>query len=135
MKPAKILFSTEGRIRRRTYWLYSIALTVAYLAIYFGVAVATGTLDTLASDTTSPILDVTEAILSIAMIWPSLCIQIKRWHDRDKSWVWIFINLIPIIGWIWSFVELGCLDGTKGRNKYGNSPKGANHEAVAATFD
>ncbi|WAC48951.1 DUF805 domain-containing protein [Asticcacaulis sp. SL142] len=135
MKPAKILFSTEGRIRRRTYWLYSIALTVAYLAIYFCVAVATGTLDTLASDTTSPILDVTEAILSIAMIWPSLCIQIKRWHDRDKSWVWIFINLIPIIGWIWSFVELGCLDGTKGRNKYGNSPKGANHEAVAATFD
>ncbi|GGZ37561.1 DUF805 domain-containing protein [Asticcacaulis endophyticus] len=135
MKPAKILFSTEGRIRRRTYWLYSIALTVAYLAIYFGVAVATGTLDTLASDTTSPILDVTEAILSIAMIWPSLCIQIKRWHDRDKSWVWIFINLIPIIGWIWSFVELGCLDGTKGQNKYGNSPKRANHEAVAATFD
>jgi uncharacterized membrane protein YhaH (DUF805 family) len=135
MKISKILFSTEGRLRRRDYWLYSIAITVLYIAIYFGVAVATGTVESLMTENPSPVLQVTEFALSVAMIWPSVCIQVKRWHDRDKSWVWIFINLIPIVGWIWSFIELGCLDGTKGRNRYGNSPKGINAQEVAAAFD
>jgi uncharacterized membrane protein YhaH (DUF805 family) len=34
----------------------------------------------------------------------------------------IIINIIPVIGWIWALVELGCLRGTPGRNQYGDDP-------------
>lgn len=33
--------------------------------------------------------------------------------------------LVSLVVSIWQFVELGCLDGTKGPNTYGPSPKGA----------
>jgi len=63
------------------------------------------------------------AVLVLA-IWVGLALQIKRWHDSDKSWVWIFISLIPFVGAIWALIECGFLDGTPGPNKYGPSPKG-----------
>jgi len=58
-------------------------------------------------------------LLYIPVIWISLAIQVKRWHDRDKYGWWIFISLIPIIGPIWAFVENGCLSGTDGVNRFG----------------
>ena len=58
------------------------------------------------------------------LFWMSLALQVKRWHDRDKSGTWVFINLIPFIGWIWSLIECGFLDGTPGPNRFGPSPKG-----------
>ena len=37
---------------------------------------------------------------------PSLSICIRRVRDMGKSWQWIFINLIPIVGGIWYLVLL-----------------------------
>ena len=61
-------------------------------------------------------------VLQVLLIWISLAVQIKRWHDRDKSGWWVLINLIPLIGAIWAFVETGCLRGTVGPNAYGPDP-------------
>jgi uncharacterized membrane protein YhaH (DUF805 family) len=60
--------------------------------------------------------------LILAIIWPSLAISTKRWHDRDKSGWWNLINLIPLIGTTWSFVECGFLSGTNGPNRFGEDP-------------
>ena len=60
--------------------------------------------------------------LMIALIWASLAINVKRWHDRDKSGLWILIGVIPILGPIWNFIETGCLRGTVGPNRFGNDP-------------
>jgi Protein of unknown function (DUF805) len=48
--------------------------------------------------------------------------QVKRWHDRGKSGWMVLINLIPLIGWVWTLVELGLLEGTLGPNQYGEDP-------------
>jgi len=61
-------------------------------------------------------------ILLIPLFWMSFAIQIKRWHDRDKSGWWCLIVLIPYIGPIWAFIENGCLGGTPGPNRFGNDP-------------
>lgn len=61
------------------------------------------------------------AIYVIA-VWVSLALQVKRWHDRDKSGAWVPIGAIPVIGGIWAFVECACLRGTFGRNNYGEDP-------------
>lgn len=74
------------------------------------------------SEKTQGIFGVLALILYIPLIWCSLALQIKRWHDRDKPGTWVLINLIPLVGGIWAFVEVGCLRGTFGPNNYGDDP-------------
>jgi uncharacterized membrane protein YhaH (DUF805 family) len=109
-----ILFSFKGRIPRRVYWGASIATTIVFYVVIFGLIFVFGE-DSLA--VTSGIM-----LLYIPLIWVSLALQVKRWHDRDKSGWWILIGFIPLIGAIWAFVELGCLRGTGGPNSYGPDP-------------
>ena len=58
----------------------------------------------------------------IIFLWPMLAVHAKRWHDRNKSGTWIFINSVPLIGALWSIVELGLLEGTVGENRFGKDP-------------
>ena len=76
---------------------------------------------------TNPIIDV----FALVAIWMKLAVLVKRWHDRDKSGWWMLIGLIPLIGGLWILIECGFLDGTRGSNKYGLSPKGIGAPAGA----
>jgi uncharacterized membrane protein YhaH (DUF805 family) len=67
------------------------------------------------------------------LIWPALALQVKRWHDRDKSGWWVLIAFIPIIGAFWVLIECGFLDGTPGPNRFGPSPKGVSGPAAVST--
>jgi len=121
-----LLFSFNGRIRRSQYWLYGIgaAVVATIILAILGILMRNG----------GPMMMI-GGILALAvyavLIWIGLALGIKRWHDRDKSWVWIFIAFIPIVGAIWVLIECGFLDGTPGPNKYGPSPKGLTGPAVA----
>ena len=63
-------------------------------------------------------------MIALAILYPSLAVAAKRFHDRDKSGWWILILFIPIIGFIWYLVELGFLPGTPGPNRFGPDPLG-----------
>jgi uncharacterized membrane protein YhaH (DUF805 family) len=127
----KLLFSFQGRIRRSQYWLTSIGVICAVLFGYFAVAQVEISEMSDASSFESvdfgpgfPIVMLVLAVLYVALVWIGLALNVKRWHDRDKSGFWIFIALVPIIGGIWALVECGFLDGTQGPNQFGPSPKG-----------
>jgi uncharacterized membrane protein YhaH (DUF805 family) len=62
---------------------------------------------------------------------PSWAGAIKRCHDRGKSGWWLLVSFVPIVGFLWSFVELGCLRGTDGANEYGGDPLETRWAAVA----
>jgi uncharacterized membrane protein YhaH (DUF805 family) len=129
----QLLFSFNGRIRRTNYWLGAIGAGVAYgivAAICLMLAAALGHGNGGGLAIIGMLLYV---IVLFFAIWTGLALQIKRWHDRDKSWVWIFINLIPLVGAVWTLVEVGFMDGTQGPNKYGPSPKGVTGPAAVAT--
>jgi uncharacterized membrane protein YhaH (DUF805 family) len=64
------------------------------------------------------------SIVGLLVIWPSLAVSIKRWHDRNKSGWWVLISLVPFIGWLWALIETGALPGTIGPNEYGLDPLG-----------
>jgi len=120
-----ILFSAQGRIRRRDYWLWAIVSSIAFAIILNIAMMVLGVGKSMAETGTLPATFwLVYIILLLPLIWISVCLQIKRWHDRDKSGWWILIGLIPIIGGIWALIECGFLDGTQGPNKYGPSPKG-----------
>ena len=46
-------------------------------------------------------------VYGILCILPQLAIDIRRLRDFGKDWKWIFINLVPIFGWILWFLWLG----------------------------
>ena len=123
MTIAQTLFLFKGRINRAKYWLIQLLMLVTILSLFIlGLStVGSSNAPLIGSDT-----DVGRVVIfilfSIIFAWINLAIRIKRWHDRDRSGWWVFIELIPFIGAIWAFVELGCLKGTYGRNRFGPDP-------------
>ncbi len=76
-------------------------------------------------------------ILAVLVIWTGLAIEMKRWHDRGKSGLWVLLPLVPIAGPIWAFIELGVCVGTLGPNAYGPAPMGMSggaYEEFASVF-
>lgn len=121
-----LLFSFNGRINRAKWWLGSIAIMVALMILYTILIFAVGGSMTVNPDGTvsggGGMMGILSIVIYLAALWPLLALQVKRWHDRDKSGWWVLINLVPFIGGIWALVECGFLEGTKGPNKFGPDP-------------
>jgi uncharacterized membrane protein YhaH (DUF805 family) len=119
-----LLFSSRGRIPRRIIWAVWGGMFAAVLVLEIFVLILTAGFF---GDENPPaavvgLLVGVLIIFSIAFAWVNLLVQLKRWHDRDKPVWWLFINLVPGAGWLWVLIELGCLRGTKGPNRYGPDP-------------
>ena len=115
MSLTQILFSFTGRIGRGTFW----AIWLSMLAASFIIGLLIGAISSSSGEEAGLVL---YFLYLIPAIWIGLAMQVKRWHDRDKSGWMVLINFIPIIGIIWALVELGFLQGTIGPNQYGNDP-------------
>ena len=150
MKLQKILFSFDGRIGRRTYWLAILALIVAVQVLTFAPFL-------LESEAAVLMLALTSQFILLLSLWPILAVGSKRLHDRNKNGWWLLVFwLLPfalLIGGgsialfddprtgrsgdfttgailvlaslppaLWGIVELGFLPGTKGPNLYGADP-------------
>ena len=106
------LFSFKGRISRKQFWIFNAFILLA--GIIFGIF-------------TEPAKDIHEVtkpqmMFMIWMLWPSMAVQGKRWHDRGKSALWVLINFIPVVGPIYALIENGFMPGTPGPNKFGPDP-------------
>lgn len=113
MNFAKICFSFKGRIGRGIWWLMQLLISV--------IVVILEAVDPELFDPDS--LKVSHYIITLlVLVWIELAVAVKRWHDRNKSAVWILFALIPIIGQLWALVELGFIRGTKGPNRFGPDP-------------
>lgn len=98
-----LLFSPSGRVNRTTYWITSFLFSVPLILVAF-----------LEDELGTPLY----WIACLVVIYPAIVIQIKRWHDRNKTGWWILINLVPFIG-IWALIENGFLPGDPNENLYG----------------
>ena len=84
----KLFLSFDGRISRQPFWIGTLILVGVNIVatLVFGEGML-------------------GAVVAVALIYPSVCVSVKRWHDRGKSGWWVLIVLIPVIGWIWALVE------------------------------
>lgn len=102
-------YNFSGRASRSEFWwfyLFNIILS-AVIGIVFcwsenAMNIATG-------------------LVNLALLLPSLGLAVRRLHDIDKSGWWIFISLIPIIGWILLIIWY-CKDSQMETNEYGPVP-------------
>jgi uncharacterized membrane protein YhaH (DUF805 family) len=104
-------FSTQGRVNRKQWWL---RLILPIFVILLFIDMVTGAYDPKVG------LGILSGLFVLASIIPAILVDIKRWHDRDKSGWWMLITLVPIIGSIWLLIELGFLKGTPGPNRFGS---------------
>jgi uncharacterized membrane protein YhaH (DUF805 family) len=119
-----VLFSFHGRISRSEYWVKGVLLFGLLACIILFIAlVIDAALGNISQNYPNDPNDrgpiVFFLFYAFLVLWPGLAIQVKRWHDRDKSGWFVLINLIPIVGAIWSFIELGFMRGTIGANRFG----------------
>lgn len=62
-------------------------------------------------------------LCGLVLVAVNLAVCAKRFHERDHS-LWRFlVILVPVIGPTWLLIELGCLTGTPGPNRYGPVPE------------
>lgn len=59
--------------------------------------------------------------LGILLLVPTLSVSWRRMHDIGKGGGWWFINLIPIVGFIW-WIILAVKEGEPGANRFGDAP-------------
>ena len=102
-----LYLSLKGRITRSDYWmLYILPALVVGLASFWVASIYDK-------------VDLVGDVVTLGFLWPSIAIQVKRWHDVDKSGWWVLINLIPVIGTIWALIENGFMSGAPGENRFG----------------
>ena len=128
-----LLFGFEGRVQRSTYRLVRFTCYFVFLMLFYSFFTMMAA--QLKAHDTDPggVMGLVLAmfVASVLWMWTSLAMQVKRWHDLDKSWSWLFVGFIPFIGPLWVFVECVFFEGTSGPNRFGPSPKGD----PAAVFD
>jgi uncharacterized membrane protein YhaH (DUF805 family) len=135
--------SFKGRANRQRYWV-----TTLLIAVFFII----GMMLTLGMGSIIPPLGWFFGLVLIVFYAAILANCARRLHDRNKSawWLLLFSVLPTILGLpsrlagysgdegfqaaasalavlglpftIWGFVEMGCLMGTTGPNKYGEDP-------------
>jgi formylglycine-generating enzyme required for sulfatase activity/uncharacterized membrane protein YhaH (DUF805 family) len=151
----EILFSFSGRIGQKTYWISILVLSIVlmiidnlsvpFMAIYFDGKTY--------SSSFTPIVAWIGILIWLlfvsVLVFSYFAVSVKRWHDINKSWLWLlfsfipgvlvwmmlpllfarwpsFITNIPVIGERWAFITsipilgfVGFLKGSEGSNKFG----------------
>lgn len=100
------LWTPRGRLSRGGFWLRCALLWLAYALL--------GTL-----------LDGWPAatwLLGLPVLWALVCGCVQRLHDRNLGAAWLLAALLPILGALWLFVQLGCRRGVADDNRWGPDP-------------
>lgn len=128
--PLKRYADFQGRSRRMEYWMFTLGVTIlaVLLIVPFFVFADQRGFEPGAQSTGDPFggasagLLVGLCIFYLAILIPSIAVQVRRFHDQDKSGWLVLLGFIPYIGGLILLVFM-CLEGTHGPNRYGPDPK------------
>lgn len=113
----KSLFSFKGRAKRAEYWKIQLILPLTGLIAAFFLGGQPIEAEPL-SEAELLIVGAAAVFVFFLWFWAMLAVQIKRFHDRNKSGWWILIGFIPYLGQLWVLTELGFLKGVDDENRF-----------------
>ena len=135
--------SFQGRTNRARYWLTTLAI--------FGITMVCA-VSAASAATLLPFLGIVLIPVFVVVLYASLANAARRLHDRGKSAWWLLLfavlpallsipaqmtkgssdegaqmfgamfALLSLPFSVWGFVEIGCLRGTSGPNRFGDDP-------------
>jgi uncharacterized membrane protein YhaH (DUF805 family) len=145
MNFASLFMSFEGRISRKTFWLGLILLFAVGTVVLLGSLYAAGERD-------YPVIRFNIFVITVALLYPTVAVGVKRLHDRGRPGYTVLVFLVPwilhqitnllgitgdptainaidmafilinLVLFVWFVVDLGILRGTVGPNEYGPDP-------------
>jgi uncharacterized membrane protein YhaH (DUF805 family) len=115
----KFLFSFEGRISRKAYWIYFVVSLLLGIGLQVA-AIGTGGFS-MDPNAAPPSIPIWFWLVQIPLLWIGLAVMAKRWHDQDRSGWWTLLILIPFLGFLIVIIMLGFIGGTPGPNRFGDS--------------
>lgn len=140
--PLKRYADFSGRSRRKEYWMFALGVTILFVVlslIFGGLAGAASAGAEAGGEVSSGLMGGSMIglglmlLLLLAIIVPSLAVQVRRFHDQDRSGWMVLLNLIPYVGGIVVLVFM-CLQGTSGPNKYGPDPLESEGAVTPTTY-
>lgn len=103
----------SGRASRSEYWWFALFCLLLGIVIGFPVGLIAGT--------QSLTYTGVGGAVNLVLLLPSLGLCVRRLHDIGKGGGWIFINFIPLAGWI-IFLIWMVKDSEPGDNRFGPMP-------------
>lgn len=118
--PLKRYADFTGRSSRREFWMFLLGVNIVNLVWIIIAAASTD-----AYGDTNAMGKLAFAFLALTMlgsIVPLLAVQVRRFHDQDKSGWFAALNLIPYVGFI-IVLAFMLIEGTSGDNRFGSDPR------------
>jgi uncharacterized membrane protein YhaH (DUF805 family) len=106
----------SGRARRSEFWFFILFNFIIAVLLQGAVWVYSDNMGLMM------LFTIVSYMYSLAVLLPSLGVTVRRLHDVGKGGGWIFLVLVPIVGWIWLLI-LYVTDSESGNNRFGSNPK------------
>jgi uncharacterized membrane protein YhaH (DUF805 family) len=134
------LFSFEGRIPRKSFWLSGLSIMGVCILVELGLAVVLGPDALTQKGAASSKLMGLYTIATLPFYWPSLALYQKRLHDFGQGKGWFWLGVIAVVPSVLSLASdsniqlllavpaligiliVGSIKGTPGSNQYGPDP-------------
>ena len=124
LMPLRRYADFSGRSRRKEYWMFVLLIFIVAVAL----GLMTGSFTTVSDPADSVEMatwsssSILLGLFYLAILIPALAVQVRRFHDQDKTGWLVLLNFIPFIGGLIVLVFM-CLEGTRGENRFGPDPK------------
>lgn len=116
-----LMFTLNGRVSRKVFWLYYIPAVLALIAF---VTLENSTYSLLNPEF-RPIENTILVCLGLFLLaWGigNIAVSIKRLHDLNRSGALILFHFIPLFGSVGLLVYLGFFPSYRGHSRHGPAP-------------
>lgn len=124
LMPLRRYADFSGRSRRKEFWMFALGVLGLVFLLFALALLMSGGLEGITSNGGFPMgpFIILFVVLWLALIVPSIAVQVRRFHDQDKSGWFVLLNFIPYLGGLIVLVFM-FLEGTRGPNRFGPDPK------------
>ena len=119
-----LLFSVNGRIGRKTWWLTNLAMMVVGIVVMGILGTLFGMSMMVVDEVTGmPVFSFIGALpmiaINIVFLWVSIALSVKRLHDNDMRGWWYLLVLVPLLGPLALLIICGFIKGDEDANRFG----------------
>jgi uncharacterized membrane protein YhaH (DUF805 family) len=118
----EILFSFEGRLPRKPFWLTTLFIVIAAMVLGILFAVMVPAMRNGGGTGLGFLLAIISLPALVAFVWAGIAMGVKRLHDQNLTGWFYLISFIPYVGSLILLV-MYCIKGTDGANKYGEDTR------------
>lgn len=121
----KKYFTIKGRATRAEYWWFQLFYWAVILLMIFGLGISLVVFAPNNPNIFTTITAILAIVFSLFMLSPSICVRIRRLHDRGWSGLLLFSACVPYVGFfIGLILDIVCLLPSENKdNEYGPNPR------------